>query len=236
MRNKEAKTALRCDTCLYREMGGFCDFTPEAMRALSGLGVHIGVSAGSVLYRQGEEAETVSILCEGQVKLSCLSKAGKSLILRVAGCGEVLGLSAVLTETAHEMQAEAITPTRLKVVPRAAFITFMQEYPEAGRRTAKTLAVAYQSTFLDVKRLALCTSAKGRLGKVLLNLAENSSVAGGRLRFQLLLTHTELGELAGLSRETVTRTLAEFRRKGWIAMKGATVEVLCPAELAAEND
>jgi CRP/FNR family transcriptional regulator, cyclic AMP receptor protein len=188
------------------------------------LGIHLALSPGTVLHREGEEAESVGIICEGQIKLSCSSKSGKSLILRIAGPGELLGLSAVLTGKPHETTAEAIAPSQIKVVPRKALMEFMNEYPEVGCRTAAVLASEYELTFLDAKRLTLCTTAESRLGRVLLDWGR-SVAEGEKLQFQMALSHAELGELAGLSRETVTRTLATLRRRKLIEMHGATLRI-----------
>jgi CRP/FNR family transcriptional regulator, cyclic AMP receptor protein len=124
-------------------------------------------------------------------------KRVRSLILRIAGPGEIVGLSAAIIGKPHETTAETIAPTQLKVIPRAALLDFMKEFPEVGCRTAATLAAEYESTFHDAKRLALCTSAESRLGSVLLEWARAVSV-GEELVFHMALSHAELGEMAGL--------------------------------------
>lgn len=230
MKRTLATKRLRCETCVERAGRVFCGFTSEARNKLGGLGVHIDLSSGSVLHRQGDEAESVGIICDGQVKLSCFSKGGKSLILRVAGPGELLGLSAVITGKPHETTAEAITPSQIKVVPRKALLDFMNEYPEVGCRTAAALASEYELTFLDTKRLALCTTAESRLGQVLLDWGRTVSESP-KIQFQMALSHAELGELAGLSRETVTRTLAILRQRKLIEIQGATLRIPDPSKL-----
>jgi CRP/FNR family cyclic AMP-dependent transcriptional regulator len=230
MNRPHVMSRLRCETCAVRADRVFCGFTSEAKEKLAALGVHIALSSGAVLHRQGEDAESVGIVCEGQVKVSCSSKTGKSLILRIAGPGEIVGLSAAIIGKPHETTAETIAPIQLKVIPRAALLDFMKEFPEVGCRTAATLAAEYESTFHDAKRLALCTSAESRLGSVLLEWARAVSV-GEELMFHMALSHAELGEMAGLSRETVTRTLASLRKRKLIDVKGATIRIPSPTRL-----
>jgi CRP/FNR family transcriptional regulator len=221
---------LRCETCAVRADRLFCGFTSEAKEKLAGLGVHIALPSGAILHRQGDSAESVGIVCEGQVKVSCSSKSGKSLILRIAGSGEIVGLSAAIIGQSHETTAETIAPTQLKVIPRTALLDFMREFPEVGCRTAATLAAEYEATFHDAKRLALCTSAESRLGSVLLEWARAVSV-GEELVFHMALSHAELGEMAGLTRETVTRTLASLKRRKLIDVKGAMIRIPAPSRL-----
>lgn len=218
-----------CKECAGHSVQAFCNFKEDAMERLEVLGMNVAFPAGAILYREGDYSESVAIVCEGQVKLSCSSRAGRSLILRIAGSGELLGLSSVITGTLHETSAEVIAPTRLKVIPKASFLNFFTEFPEVGTHSARTLALEYQLAFIDAKRLALSSSAEARLGKVLLDWGR--SVASAQLRFQMALSHAELGEMAGLSRETVTRTLSVFRKNKVIDIKGATIRILKPEVL-----
>jgi CRP/FNR family transcriptional regulator len=213
----------------------FCGLAVPERRRLDQIGVSITLPSGAILHREGDLPDSVGIVCDGQVKLSCSSRSGKSLILRIAGPGDVLGLGAIVAGKPHETTAEAISPARIKVIPREALLRFMRESPEAGYRTAATLASEYEIAFLDAKRLALCTSAESRLSRVLLDWARPAS-RSERVQFKMTLSHTELGELAGLSRETVTRTLAALRRRKLIEVAGATLRIPDPAKLEALCD
>ena len=132
----------------------------------------------------------------------------------------------------HETTAEVIAPARLKVIPRAAFLNLLSEFPEAGLHSTKMLALEYQKTFFDAKRLALSCSAEARLGKTLLDWGKSVCIDSD-LHFQMSLSHAELGEMAGLSRETVTRTLTTFRRRKLLSIRGATIRILQPDLLEA---
>jgi CRP/FNR family transcriptional regulator, cyclic AMP receptor protein len=226
------RSGSSCSDCSHRSLYAFCSFQSPARERLESLGMHVAFPAGTVLYQEGEQTDSVSIICEGQVKLSCSSRSGKSLILRIAGAGELLGLSSTITLTPHETTAEVIAPTRLKVIPRTHFLAFFDEFPEVGTHSAQVLALEYQKTFVDAKRLALSSSAEARLGKVLLDWGR-SVATSEELRFQMSLSHSELGEMAGLSRETVTRTLASLRQKKVLSIQGATMRILQPGALEA---
>ena len=84
------------------------------------------------------------------------------MILRLAGPGDVLGLSATLGNLPHEVTAETLEPTHLKSVRKGEFLDFLEKYAEVGQNAAKTLAKEYHDVFLDARRLALSGSAAGR--------------------------------------------------------------------------
>jgi CRP/FNR family transcriptional regulator len=85
--------------------------------------------------------------------------------------------------------------------------------------------------FHDAKRLALSGSAAGRLARLLLDWGRSSSLNKPELRFTMALTHEEIANMAGTSRETVTRLLNQFRRDKWIIIKGASLTIVQPDQL-----
>jgi CRP/FNR family transcriptional regulator len=93
------------------------------------------------------------------------------------------------------------------------------------------IAREYRKLFLDARRLALSGSAAGKLARLLLDWAQGSSCGAGRLEFTMALTHEDLANLTGISRETVTRLLNQFERDKWIERNGKSLRILSPAEL-----
>ena len=89
----------------------------------------------------------------------------------------------------------------------------------------------------DACRISLAETVAGRLGRLLLELGHQigENLDGGRFRFPLLLTHEEMASMACTTRETVTRTLGQFRKKGWIAIEDALVTVIQPQQLELLN-
>jgi CRP/FNR family transcriptional regulator len=94
------------------------------------------------------------------------------------------------------------------------------------------MANEYQSAFRDARRLSLSTSAAAKLANVLLEFAQHASPGKTGMRFTMSLTHEELGNLAGLSRETVTRLLGRFQREGLIRIKGSSITIGEPHRFA----
>ncbi len=153
------------------------------------------------------------------------------MILRIAGPGDVLGLSATLSDVPYEVTAETIEPAQIKKVSRAEFIQFLEAHAEVGQKAARTLAREYHAVFLDARRLALSGSAAGKLARLLLEWASAAACGKPELCFTMALTHEELANMAGTSRETVTRLLNQFERDRLITRRGASLTIVNPPGL-----
>lgn len=220
-----------CMDCRHRGLRLFCSMSDEALHRLDEIGMHISLPGRAVVFNEGQPSRAVFIVCEGQLKLSTISSEGRTMILRLAGPGDLLGLSAVLNELPYEVTAETLEPTVLKSVRRADFLEFLRTQGEIGTKTAQVLAKEYREVFLDARRLALSGSASGRLARLLLEWAAAAACGKPELRFTMALTHEELASMAGTSRETVTRLLNRYERESLIARHGSSLVILSPDRL-----
>ncbi len=217
-----------CDSCEYRSLRMFCNLSPVALAEFDALGFEAAFPKGTILFQEDEPSNNVLVLCTGQVKLSCGSRDGKTLILKIALPGDVLGLSAVLTGSRYEVTAETVELTQIKKIRRPDFLAFIQKQGEASLHAAQALSEEYKSAFFDARRLALSGSAAGRLASVLLDWGRTASCGKPEMRFTMALTHEELASLSGSSRETVTRTLTKFQKDKLIRIDGSSIVILSP--------
>ncbi|MBB6143818.1 CRP/FNR family transcriptional regulator [Silvibacterium bohemicum] len=224
-------SADKCADCSFRTLRLFCNLGDDAMRRLDEIGMHMALPGRAVVFKESQPAIGVFVVCEGQLKLSATSRDGRVMILRLAGGGDVLGLSAALNNMQYEVTAETLEPTILKSVRRADFLEFLQTYVEVGKNTSRVLAKEYHEVFLDARRLALSGSASGRLARLLLDWAATAACGKPELRFTMALTHEELANMAGTSRETVTRLLNQFERDKFIVRHGASIVILSADQL-----
>jgi CRP/FNR family transcriptional regulator len=209
----------------------FCNLDEAALLDFNALGEQALVPPGTHLFRESDPGHAVFVLCTGQVKLSCTSRDGRTMILKLAMPGDVLGLSAVLSGTPFEVTAQTMEPTQIKSIDRAAFLGFLQRHGEASLHAAQALSADYNAAFFDVRRLALSATSAGRLAAVLLDWGRTAACTQPDMRFPMSLTHEELANLVGTSRETVTRTLGKFKRDGLIAIEGPSIRILAPEAL-----
>jgi CRP/FNR family transcriptional regulator, cyclic AMP receptor protein len=220
-----------CLNCEHRHLRMFCNLTPEALKEFDAIGVMMSHARGAKLFNEGDQARNVFIICFGQVKISSTSRDGKTMILKIAGPGDVMGLSAVLANVPHEVTAEAIEPCQVKTMRKQEFVDFLGRHGIASMHAAQSLSGEYMTVFQDAKRLALSGSAAGRLARLLLDWGRAGSSSKGNSRFMMALTHEEIANMAGTSRETVTRLLNQFRRDQWIQVRGAGVTITKPDQL-----
>ncbi|HEY1766698.1 MAG TPA: Crp/Fnr family transcriptional regulator [Terracidiphilus sp.] len=209
----------------------FCNLTPDALHDYDAIGIMMTHARGAKLFAEGDTARNVFVICFGQVKISSTSREGKTMILKIAGPGDVLGLSAVLANVPHEVTAEAIEPCQVKTVRKQEFLDFLGRHGIASMHAAQSLSSEYMTVFHDAKRLALSGSAAGRLAQLLLDWGRSASCGRPEIKFTMALTHEEIANMAGTSRETVTRLLNQFRRDGSITIKGTSLTIVEPDKL-----
>jgi CRP/FNR family transcriptional regulator len=161
------------------------------------------------------------MLCQGRAKLSTTSREGKTLIIRIAEPGEVLGLHAVITGGPYELTAETMQPCQLDFVGREDLLMFLKMHPDAAFRANQHLARDCSDSYGVVRTIGLCHSVTERFARFLLEIASGGEVSNGTVRVRLAMTHEEISQLIGTSRETITRLLSEFRRNSLAELKGS---------------
>jgi CRP/FNR family cyclic AMP-dependent transcriptional regulator len=210
----------------------FSNLKGEAQASLDKLGMNVNYTRGNRLFAEGDRSRQVFFLSSGRIKLSVTSREGKTVILRIAEAGQVLGLSAALSGNQHEVTAEAIEPCIVKAVPAQQLLSFLDQYPEAAMEATRCVLHEYRMVFNDVCRLALPSTVAGRLANLLLEWRQARFQAGqAQPRFTMTLTHEEIASMAATSRETVTRVFNQFEREKLISIKGASMTVLQPEAL-----
>ena len=210
----------------------FGDLSEKASARFDEMGMDVDYARGERLFVEGETPRCVFVLSRGRIKVSVTSREGKTMILKIAEAGQVLGLSAALSGTDHEVTAEALEPCTIKAIPTKDFLAFLQKYPDASMEATRCVLREYQGIFMDVCRLGLPSTVAGRLAGLLLNWPKTGLQTGHtERRFIVPLTREEIAGMAATSRETVSRILNQFEREKLICVKGSSVTVLQPEAL-----
>jgi CRP/FNR family transcriptional regulator, cyclic AMP receptor protein len=211
-----------CLSCPHREDRLFCNLPPPAVQRLAGITSTAAYPKGATLFVEGQSPRGVFVLCSGRVKLSTSSADGKTLILRISDSGEVLGLPATVTGKPYELTADVIEPTQANFISRQDFLGFLREHGEAALRVAQQLGETYHSAVAEMRTISLSHSAGEKLARFLLDLSADHEEKG-EVRLTLTLTHEEIAQMIGASRETVTRLFADFKKKQLLQVKGSTL-------------
>lgn len=233
-----------CLLCQLRQENFFCALPQPALEAFERLKFTAAYPAGAVLFVEGQTPRGVYLLCRGRVKLSTTSSEGKTLILKIVHPGELLGLHATVSNAPYEITAETAQPCQLNFIKREDFLRFLEQHGEACLRAAQHLSQDCHAAYQQIRSLGLSHSAPERLARLLLEWATDEHVeligeatssgkrsgprASGRSleqRIKVALTHEEIAQIIGTSRETVTRTLADFRKKQIATLKGSTLVI-----------
>jgi len=212
-----------CATCTLRGQRAFCALSSSTLASLDKLRYTTTYPRGAVLFVEGQAPRGLFVLCQGRVKLSVCADDGKTLILRIAEAGEVLGLGAAISGKPYEATAGTQEPCQVNFIRREGLARLMREHSELALRVAENLSETYSTMCREVRALLLSRSAAKRLANLLIELVVKSGNARHADRTTLALTHEEIAQMIGTSRETVTRLFVDFKKKQLIQQNGSTV-------------
>jgi CRP/FNR family transcriptional regulator len=214
-----------CMDCKLRSENFFCNLPPSNLKALESAKYASVYPGGAVLFMEGQTPRGVMVLCKGRVKLTMASADGKAVILRIVRAGEVMGLHGVITGETYQSTAETLEPCQVSFIRREEFLNFLRQNGEATIRVAQQLSSDYRLACEQIRSLGLAHSVPEKLARFLLDWATNGHEPKSGTRMRLTLTHEEIGQMIGTSRETVTRTLSEFKSKRLAALHGSTLVI-----------
>lgn len=219
------ESAEDCQNCNLRAAGFFCQLNPAALKDFNAVRMSATYPGGAVLYIEQQDPRGVFVLCAGEVKLSISSSAGKTLILRIAKPGEILGLMAVLANTPYEVTAETLHPCQVGYIRREDFLQLLAKHPEMHEGVVKQLTTLYSGACDQLRTVGLSASAHEKVARLLLDWASSGKQTKAGTEIKLPLTHQEIADFVGTTRETVTRTLSEFKTKHLVVLQGSTLTI-----------
>jgi CRP/FNR family cyclic AMP-dependent transcriptional regulator len=212
-----------CLHCELRRADYFCNLEEPALRLLQNTTYPAAYQRGAVLFVEGQLPRGVYLLCRGRVKLTINSRDGKTLILKIAERGEMLGTSAVLLNRPYQLTAEILDTAQLNFIRRGDFLNLLRQSSQGGISAARQLGQEHQLACREIGSLGLAQSAAEKLATLLLGWAGPRARHGKEARIRLTLTHEEMAQMIGTTRETVTRLLGKFRQRELIEFNGCTL-------------
>lgn len=181
--------------------------------------------ASTILFTEREPATGLYVVLEGEVHVSINCADGKRLALRIARRGEILGLSSVFSGSAYNATAETFYPSMVAYVARKTLIQFLSNHPDAYQVVVEELSRKVSLACEQLRIVGLSNSAPEKLARLLLEWSENGQATQQGCRVRFALTHEQIGEFIGASRETVTRTLANFKRRHLVKFDGSMLTI-----------
>jgi CRP/FNR family transcriptional regulator len=220
-----------CTTCKLRSDNFFCCVSGGSLADLDRIKHVSSYPEGAMLFMEGEMARGVYIVCQGRVKLLTTNSEGKTMIVKIAKPGDLLGLYAAISGEKLEVTAETLQPTQLAFVTREDFMRYIRAHGDACLRMAQHMGRDCHAAYEVLRSIALSNSVPEKLARLLMEWTVGAEENNGTLRVKLSLTHEELAQLIGCSRESVSRSLGEFKRRRLLELNGSTLLVRNKAAL-----
>jgi len=192
----------------------------EAARLMT-IMVERHVEAHEPIFSAGDRGDTVFIVVNGRIKLSTAAENGKEVIVDLLKAGDILGETALVENGVRQLSAEALEESTLLAIRREDFEGLMRQWPALAMAVTKILAQRLLSQQILLQRL-VSKSVSSRLALLLL---DELSKQGSETTLRLDLTHQEIAQLIGTSRETVTALLSRFQGLGIIKHERRTITI-----------
>lgn len=223
-----------CVTCQARGERFLCSLSATALRAFDSIKFAVAYPTDAVLFVEGQTPRGVFVLCKGRVKLSACGSEGRTLIVKLAEPGDVLGLSATIIGKPIEFTAQTISPCLVNFLKREQFLRLLKEHNEVCLRVAEQLSDHYNFACHEIRSLGLIHSTGEKMAKLLLEWSSRDrDTTQSMSRVKLPFTHEEIGQIIGTSRETVTRWFSDLKKKQILQSKGSTLLILDKKALLA---
>ena len=221
-----------CLECKMRAQHMFCQLPLPALQAFESIKYATAYPKGAVLFVEGQAPRGIHVLCKGRVKLSICSTSGKTLITKIVEPGEALGLSAAVSGKPSELTAETVDPCQINFVKRDDFLRFLNEHNDVCLKVAEQLSEKYNSACHEIRTLGLSHSAADKLATLLLEwCSSNGQATMTEPRVKLALTHEEIAQRIGTSREIVTRLFADLKNRQILQSDASTLLIRNKAAL-----
>jgi CRP/FNR family transcriptional regulator, cyclic AMP receptor protein len=211
----------------------FSDFSPVVSEALEQVALTTSYPTGAVLFAEGQAARGVFIIRKGRVKLSICGSDGRTLILRMAEAGRAIGVASVVSGRPYEATAEVQEPAEISFVRNCDLLRLMHAHGELALWVTQHISQDYATTCREIRDLILSDSASEKLARLLMGWLDQNTKSKNPAQMKLALTHEEIGQMIGSSRETVSRLLAGFKKQHIIQQNGSTLVI--PSRVALES-
>jgi CRP/FNR family transcriptional regulator len=199
-----------------REPEGGLELPPECVAALLKGAQPLELPQGKVLFHQGQSSNDCYWLARGLLKGAVEASGGVPLVVCLYGPGELVGKIPAIDGLPQPTTVEAVSDCRLVAIHHGSFQSALDFHPEFSRWLARLMGQRMRAAYDD--RVATSLAVTGRVAHALLKLAmlAGEKLEADRMGLSFALSHDVLASLAGVSRESATRTLSQWRKQGVI--------------------
>lgn len=205
---------------LLRKVPLFSGLTDSQLEALAEVAVIQRYNKGNLILMAEDEGNVLFVINKGKVKVSILSEDGREVILSILDDNDFFGEMALLDGKPRSATVTAIEETEALLLHRADFLDLLEKIPQIAAKLLEELTGRLRKADKKIESLAL-SKVTGRVANTLLQLAEEfgMEVSEG-IMVRNRPTHQQLANMAGTTRETVSRVMKRLEKNGYIISKG----------------
>jgi CRP/FNR family cyclic AMP-dependent transcriptional regulator len=217
-----------------RQIGLFDGLSDRDLRELESVVRERSFRKNEVIFHAQEPGNALFVIKRGRVKISMDDRSGKEIILRILETGDFFGEMSLLDGEPRSATVSSLEPCQALILSRDQFLQFIPRHPQVVLKMLTALSRRLRKADEKISRLVFA-DAYEKVASVLLDIIEERKIPLNiGTEIPLSLTRQDLAELAGLSRETLTRVIADFQRAGLVRIEGRRVSVVNPAKLKRE--
>jgi len=213
----------------------FANMGQEELSGLAEKAIRKKFSRDTIIVSEGDDGDSLMIILSGQVKVTLLSEDGKEIILSILREGDFFGEMSLLDGEPRSATVIAMKESSLLIIQRQNFLKQIDENPSLAKAILVEMSMRIRRADRRIGGLVLL-DVYGRVATFLLELAsmEGKKVEGGIL-IEKRPTQQEIASMLGASRETVSRVLNDFSRRGIIIMDGKSIMIKGPKDVLDEE-
>jgi CRP/FNR family transcriptional regulator, cyclic AMP receptor protein len=198
----------------------FSSLNDKTVFEIASLGIRKNFNKDSVILFQSQSDSALVILLKGELRISKISSEGSEVTLDVIKEQEYWGDTAILDGKPPTVNLIANIDSEVFIISRNDLMNLFQNKPEYSIAILNELTKQLRASNLKIKSLSL-KAAEGKVASVIIQLIDESGlVKEGNIEIEKLPTQQELADMAGTSRETISRTIHSFSKKGLIELEG----------------
>ena len=198
----------------------FSDLEEKDLQKIVKLGIRQKYKRGNIVVLEQESGAALFVIVSGKVKVVRMDEDGREVILSMFGPGEFFGEMSLLDGQARSASVVATMKSELFMIHRRDFLKLLHEHPQVAISLLGELTTRLRKADTQIKSLSL-KDASGRVANVILMLADDIGVfRKGKVEIDELPLQQDMANMAGTSRETVSRMLHQFVREGHLLLEG----------------
>lgn len=204
----------------------FSELPKETIDKIALAGSRKSYKKDSVILMEEEAGSALFVIITGKVKISRTSNDGREVILSILDESDFFGEMAILDGLSRSATVVAIEESELFIIQRNDFLDMLKQFPEISIALLTELTSRLRIADMKIKALSL-KDAEGKVATVILQLADDmGKIKQGVVEIEKLPLQQDLANMAGTSRETISRTLHTFAKKGLVELDGSKLRIL----------